>query len=146
MRLLQELKKIGHLVDAANRVPIRAWLAACVFHADRVSPLIGHCGFSGQRRYGMVQSAPSSTFPLFYSSSRNSASVRSAFTVTDVRGEGSRHLHAGELPGENVKIETIVNATVAESLLQHLSRVYFDNYAVITYVLDVAVIRGGKYV
>jgi len=80
MRLLQELKKIGHLVDAANRVPIRAWLAACVFHADRVSPLIGHCGFSGQRRYGMVQSAPSSTFPLFYSSSRNSASARSAIS------------------------------------------------------------------
>lgn len=68
------------------------------------------------------------------------------FTRTDVQGEGSRHLRAGELPGDNVKIEAVVSASVAEQIVDHVARDYFSNYAVIVYVSDVAVVRGDKYV
>jgi nitrogen regulatory protein P-II 2 len=68
------------------------------------------------------------------------------FTLTDVRGEGSRHLRAGEFPGENVKIESVVSEPVAERVLDHIAREYFSNYAVIVYVANVAVVRGDKYV
>jgi nitrogen regulatory protein P-II 2 len=68
------------------------------------------------------------------------------FTLTEVRGEGSRHLRAGEIPGENVKLETVVSEHAAALVLEHVAREYFSNYAVIVYVADVAVVRGEKYV
>ena len=68
------------------------------------------------------------------------------FTLTEVRGEGSRHLRAGEILGDNVKIESVVSDPVAALVVDHVAREYFSNYAVIVYVADVAVIRGDKYV
>ncbi len=68
------------------------------------------------------------------------------FTITEVRGEGSRHLRSGEIPGQNVKIESVVSASVADKIVDHVSREYFPNYAVIVYVTDVAVVRGEKYI
>ena len=68
------------------------------------------------------------------------------FTFTEARGEGSRHLRAGELPGDNVRIEAVVSEPVANIVLEHIAREYFSNYAVIAYVADVAVVRGEKYV
>ena len=67
-------------------------------------------------------------------------------TLTEARGEGSRHLRAGHLPGENVKIEAVVSESVAAAVVDHLAREYFIHYAVIVYVTDVAVVRGEKYV
>lgn len=67
-------------------------------------------------------------------------------TLTEARGEGSRHIRVGRLPGENVKIEAVVSDSVAEAILGHIARVYFSHYAVIVYVTDVAVVRGDKYV
>jgi nitrogen regulatory protein P-II 2 len=68
------------------------------------------------------------------------------FTLTEARGEGSRHLRAGEIPGENVRIESVVSDRVAEVILDHIAKEYFSNYAVIVYVSDVSVVRGEKYV
>jgi nitrogen regulatory protein P-II 2 len=70
----------------------------------------------------------------------------SGFTIVEARGEGSRHLRSGELPGENVRIETIVSPPVADRILQLLADEYFHDYAVIGYIADVSVIRGEKYV
>ena len=67
------------------------------------------------------------------------------FTVVDGRGAGSRALHAAEIPGVNVRIESIVTTTVAEAIVAHLATQYFPNYSVIAYVSDVAVVRGAKY-
>jgi nitrogen regulatory protein P-II 2 len=67
------------------------------------------------------------------------------FTVVDGRGEGSRALHAAEIPGVNVRIESIVSATVAERIVEQLAIRYFTDYSVIAYVSDVAVVRGAKY-
>lgn len=67
------------------------------------------------------------------------------FTVVDGRGEGSRQLHAAEIPGVNVRIETIVTATVAERIVAHVTERYFADYAVIVYTTEVAVVRAAKY-
>jgi nitrogen regulatory protein P-II 2 len=67
-------------------------------------------------------------------------------TTTKSHGEGSRGVRASELEGGNVRIETIVSETVADRILEHVARNYFQHYAVIAYVTDVMVVRGEKYV
>jgi nitrogen regulatory protein P-II 2 len=66
-------------------------------------------------------------------------------TIVDGRGEGSRHGHATDVPGANVRIETIVRPEVADRIMEHVSREYFAHYSFIAYVVDVAVARGAKY-
>ena len=68
------------------------------------------------------------------------------FTITEARGEGSRHLRAGEIPGQNIKIESVMSESVATTAVNHVAQEYFSHYAVIVYVSDVAVVRGEKYV
>jgi len=68
------------------------------------------------------------------------------YTCSQVEGEGSRHIRSGDLPGENVRLETIVNDAVADRLLARLSSEYFPHFALIAYLSEVRVIRGEKYV
>jgi nitrogen regulatory protein P-II 2 len=68
------------------------------------------------------------------------------FSIVEGRGEGSRHAHATDLPGSNVRIETIVSDDVADRIMQHVSEHYFANYSFIAYVTDVVVARGAKYI
>lgn len=67
------------------------------------------------------------------------------WTVVEGRGEGSRNIHAAEIPGINVRIETIASAEVADRIVAHIATTYFADYGVIAYVSDVAVVRGDKY-
>lgn len=67
------------------------------------------------------------------------------FTVVEGRGEGSRALHAAEIPGINVRIETIVPPDVADAIIAHVAGSYFTDYEVIAYLSDVTVVRGDKY-
>lgn len=68
------------------------------------------------------------------------------YTVMDVEGEGSRHLRAGEIPGQNIRIDVIVTKEKAEAILEKVAKHYFPSYAVIAYVQEVTVVRGDKYV
>ena len=68
------------------------------------------------------------------------------YTVVSSRGEGSRGMRAGEIPGENIRIETLVSSAVAEKIMEHISVNYFQNYAVICYLMEASVLRGEKYV
>jgi nitrogen regulatory protein P-II 2 len=68
------------------------------------------------------------------------------FTVTDSRGRGSRGIRASEAPGQSVRIEAVVSAKVADAILEHVSRAFFPNYAVIAWLTSVDVVRGEKYV
>lgn len=68
------------------------------------------------------------------------------YTVTESRGEGSRGLRASELPGQNVRIESVVSEEVATRVMEHLAKQYFANYAVICFTNPVQVLRGDKYV
>jgi nitrogen regulatory protein P-II 2 len=66
-------------------------------------------------------------------------------TISETRGEGSRGMRPGDWEGRNVRIETIVSATVADAVLAHVAEHYFEYYAVIAWVEDVEVVRGDKY-
>lgn len=68
------------------------------------------------------------------------------FTVVEGRGTGSRGSHATELPGDTVRIETVVPPVFADRIMAHLADHYFAHYGVIAYTHDVRVARTGKYV
>ncbi|MEM8531670.1 MAG: transcriptional regulator [Chloroflexota bacterium] len=67
------------------------------------------------------------------------------YTVSEVRGRGTRGITAGFWEGHQIKIELLVNADVAEQVLQHLESHYFVDYAVIAYMQSVEVVRKDKY-
>jgi nitrogen regulatory protein P-II 2 len=68
------------------------------------------------------------------------------YTLTEVRGEGSRGVRASEWEGKNIKIETLVSAEAADAILALLAEEYFPHYAVVAYVETVEVVRGDKYI
>lgn len=68
------------------------------------------------------------------------------YTLTRSEGEGSRHLRAGEIPGQNVRIETIVSDAVADAIIERVAQEFFENYAIIVTLSEVHVVRGEKYV
>ncbi len=67
------------------------------------------------------------------------------YTIGEVRGSGTRGIHASEWEGKNLRIETLVGPEVAEQILQHLANNYFPYFAVIAYATDVQVMRGTKF-
>jgi len=67
------------------------------------------------------------------------------FTVVESRGHGSLGRNAGEIPGTNVRIETIVDEPVAEAITLGISKDYFEHYSVICFVSEVSVLRESKY-
>ncbi|NOK62289.1 MAG: nitrogen regulatory protein P-II [Chloroflexi bacterium AL-W] len=67
------------------------------------------------------------------------------YTISEVRGRGTRGITTGFWEGHQVKIELLVNATVAEQILEHLESHYFVDYAVIAYMQSVDVVRKDKY-
>lgn len=73
------------------------------------------------------------------------ANGATGYTVTDARGEGSRGRRVGEIPGDNVRIESLVSGSVAQRMLEVLAASYFANYAVVAWVAEVHVARGEKY-
>ncbi len=69
----------------------------------------------------------------------------SGYTATDARGEGSRGRRTGEIPGDNVRIETLVAAETASRLMAEVAERWFADYAIVAWIGDVEVVRGGKY-
>lgn len=67
------------------------------------------------------------------------------WTLTEVRGEGSRGVRASDWEG-NVKIESLVSPGCARSILAELARDYFPRFAVVAFTDRVRVVRGEKYV
>ena len=47
-------------------------------------------------------------------------------------------------PG-NIQIETIVAPAVADAILEELSGVFFDDFVIIAWVVEVGVLRGSKF-
>jgi nitrogen regulatory protein P-II 2 len=69
----------------------------------------------------------------------------SGYTMSDARGEGSRGRRTGEIPGENVRIETLVTPETADRILEMLAERYFADYALVAWVVEADVVRGDKY-
>lgn len=68
------------------------------------------------------------------------------YTLSEVRGEGSRGIRASEWEGKNLKIEVLVSPEVADAIIDHVAEHYFPLFAVVAYVQDVNVVRGEKFV
>jgi nitrogen regulatory protein P-II 2 len=70
------------------------------------------------------------------------------YTMTEVNGHGSRSARnvASTTGARTMKVEFVVPADVAVSILTHISHQYFDDYAVIAWLSDVQVVRGQQYV
>jgi len=68
------------------------------------------------------------------------------FTVIEARGRGTRGIRTGDIPGQNIRIETVVTKGVAEKILARVQSKWFPSYAVIAWAHPVKVVRGNKYV
>jgi nitrogen regulatory protein P-II 2 len=67
------------------------------------------------------------------------------FTVCSIRGRGSRGLRTGDIPGDGVRIETLVSADVADAILERAAASWFPDYSVVAWKSTVEVVRGDKY-
>ena len=67
------------------------------------------------------------------------------YTYTVVHGEGARGTRPSTWNGPNAKIEVIATPEVADRLLEHIAKNYFESYAVIAYLDDVQVVRPEKF-
>lgn len=67
------------------------------------------------------------------------------FTITDVKGQGSGEKNSGEIPDAKLKIEIVLENEVAAKLMDALAKSYFENYSVIVYAADIAVLRPEKF-
>ena len=67
------------------------------------------------------------------------------YTYTVVHGEGARGIRPSTWNGPNAKIEVIAPPEVAERILEHVARNYFESYAVIAYLDEVTVVRAEKF-
>ncbi len=68
------------------------------------------------------------------------------YTVTDARGKGRRGVRSSEWEaGSNIRIEVVCTGAVAEAIAKHLRDHYYDNYGMILFVADVAVLRQERF-
>lgn len=67
------------------------------------------------------------------------------YTITEAHGEGSRSTRRGGVHGENIRFEVVAPEAIAKAIMLELAQKYFEKYACIAWVIDVAVLRGAKY-
>ena len=68
------------------------------------------------------------------------------YTVTDSRGQGSRGVrNAAWYLSANIRIEVICTTDTAHTIAAVLRDRYYDNYAMILFIGDVAVLRPEKF-
>jgi hypothetical protein len=67
------------------------------------------------------------------------------YTYTVVHGEGAKGPRPSTWNGPNAKIEVIVTPAVADRILEHVAKNYFESHAVIAYLDDVQVVRAEKF-
>jgi hypothetical protein len=69
----------------------------------------------------------------------------SGYTTVESHGHGSAGRQAGELPGQGIRIETLVEESVAEKIASYVAEKYFVSYSVICFLVDAWVVRAEKY-
>jgi nitrogen regulatory protein P-II 2 len=67
------------------------------------------------------------------------------WTVTASRGHGPRNRRVSELEGGNIRVETLVSATVAQRIWDVLEERYFASYAIAAWQHEVVVAREERY-
>ena len=68
------------------------------------------------------------------------------YTITDARGKGGRGVrNASWGHSTNIRIEIVCEERIAERIAAHLREHYYDNYAMILMMNEVAVLRPQKF-
>ena len=68
------------------------------------------------------------------------------YTVTDARGRGAHgERDAAWSPSGNIRMEVICEDSVARAIAAHVKDTYFANFGVVLYMVDVEVLRDGKF-
>ncbi len=67
------------------------------------------------------------------------------YTCYGVQGQGGRGVRPRHAESGNTKIEVIAAPEVAQKILEHVAKRYFDKYAMIAFLDDVEVLRGEKF-
>lgn len=68
------------------------------------------------------------------------------YTITNARGKGSRGTRgAAWEANSNIRIEIICDLEVANRITDHLRQRYFENYAMVTFIAAVDVMRPEKF-
>ncbi len=68
------------------------------------------------------------------------------YTVSDARGRGSRGVRDAAWTGAaNIRIEIICPRPQAESVLEHIQKRYYANYAMVAFLMDVEILRSEKF-
>lgn len=68
------------------------------------------------------------------------------YTVLDARGQGSRGVRdAAWGEAANIRIEVICTRALAEIVLQDFLTRYYDNYAMVTFLQEVEIVRPDKF-
>jgi len=70
----------------------------------------------------------------------------SGYTWSEVQGKGPRGTRRDAVEGNNIQIKVVCAASVADAILNWFAHTYVDNYACIAWVIEVAVVRGDRYV
>lgn len=69
------------------------------------------------------------------------------YTVSDVRGCGSHGMRSGVWDADSsIRMEILCDAATSLAITRHVEDAYFRNYAMVTYVADVGVLRPEKFV
>ncbi len=68
------------------------------------------------------------------------------YTISDARGKG-RHGERSSAweASSNIRVEVVCDAELADAIAAHLQAHYYDDYAMILYLTDVAVLRPDKF-
>jgi nitrogen regulatory protein PII len=68
------------------------------------------------------------------------------WTISDARGRGGRGVRsAGWDTDGNIRVEVICSREVAERIAEHLQARYYEHFAMVCYLAEVAVLRPEKF-
>ncbi len=68
------------------------------------------------------------------------------WTITDARGEGTRGTRSSDWEQSgNIRIEVICERSCAEEIQKHLKEKYYSNFAMISFLSNVEVMRSEKF-
>lgn len=68
------------------------------------------------------------------------------YTISDARGRGSRGVRNAEWKeAANIRIEVICPRLQAESVLDHIQKRYYADFAMVAFLADVEILRPDKF-
>jgi len=68
------------------------------------------------------------------------------YTISDARGRGSRGVRNADWASSgNIRMEVVCGDELADSIEDYLFKHYYNDYAIIAFIIDVAVLRPEKF-